>query len=334
MKIFKQLAMKDLCSAAATSRSFRDVAETPNLWAKNDYDMSYAAARNDIHFLSSNRFSTIRAIHLERANLSTEASETVLRFVADTATVVALNLSMNDLRYVDSGLLVGALQRLQHIILGHACLTMEQCKDLIEELDRDGANLEILSISLNNLSLVPADVLGRVVVKSQKCDLEDTSLNTEQANAIMAAIAAKDENGLNKLSALNIAGARLEVLSAKHLRQVMGKLKELKLDFTHLSTNGIEAVLGELRFTRTLEILEMERADMRWVEDEILERALSPNGASQGSLRKLNLTYVQMSAGQIQWLLSGLTADTTLHELILNDVNLSNVSHEALRGVL
>ncbi len=195
LKIFEYLPMRDLCSVVATSRSFREVADGPNLWAKHDYDMSYAAARSGIRFLTTGRFSTIRAIQLERAGLTTQSAETVLRFVVNSSTVVPLNLSMNDLKGVDPGLLVQALRRLRIVLLGYTKLTTLQCNEIIEELDRREEKIECLNIALNILSKASAEKLGRVVAKTRKCSLDSTWLTPTQSDAIMAEIASRKMDG-------------------------------------------------------------------------------------------------------------------------------------------
>ena len=131
VKILNYLSSTDLCKVAEVSRTLRDTATHPWLWANRGNDINKMKIKKDgVTFLKFRRFEKIKSLDLSYTN--SKQTTAILRDVHSSKTLVDVSLSGVNLNQVPTSLLASGqtMTRLKKLDVSRTHLTTEQCCEI------------------------------------------------------------------------------------------------------------------------------------------------------------------------------------------------------------
>jgi len=170
----------------------------------------------------------LHKLNLGNTHLSTEQITAVLETCVSSNTLVSLNLAINDIDEVPVQVLGKAAKHLLELNLRCTLphLTIEQLTAVLEACVSSNT-LEKISLGLNNLKDVPAQLLAQAAKHLKEMNLKRTGLNTEQMTAVLDACVSS-----NTLKSLNITENDLGGVPAELLARARetGRISGSRLD--------------------------------------------------------------------------------------------------------
>jgi len=148
-----------------------------------------------------------------------------------------LDLSMNNLSEIPSGLLAGAVVRLQRCELRFCSLRTDQLNGLVTYIRRaENLQLKHLGLGWNILSEVPSDILADAVVRLEECYLDYCNLTTNQHNGLFTFIR-KAKN--LQLKHLGLAGNNLSEVPSDILAGAVVRLETVDFENQYLTKDQL-----------------------------------------------------------------------------------------------
>ena len=169
--------------------------------------------------------------------------------------------------------------------------TVEQVEAILTAISEENCEMKKLEIYFINLSSVDASLLARAVNMLEEVQMYSTELTGQQTEAIFTAII----EGNCKMKKLDMSGNILSNVDAGLLASAVNSLEEVKMNFTKLTKDQVEAVLTQSLVNtslRRLEIgthrlmgrrLEIEdyrdsglglvRLELGWLDEDLVARA-------------------------------------------------------------
>jgi len=308
-------------------------------------DLSHINLRHVPAKLLANAVSRLQTVNLFNTDLTTKQCIQVLRVSISSRSLVDVNLGFVNLSGVPADLLARAVSRLQTVNLNSTHLRTEQCVKMLEtslssrslvdvNLGDVPSNLPVRTVShlqtvnlgytrhLNltsvNLSEVPADLLSKAVCHLQTVNLRYTALTTEQCIEVLEVSLSS-----RSLVSINLVYVNLSGVPSDILARAVSRLQTAELSCTNLTTGQCIQVLEASLSSRSLLGISLARVKLREVPHELLANAVS-------HLQIVNLRSSDLTTEQCIQVLEASLSSRSLVDVILEDVNLNEVSSNLL----
>jgi len=272
-KIFSYLTLKELSVMLLVCRRWRQVGETPGLWASATVRVNSNNILDMSRILNTGRLGAVRKFIIE-TELSAEALVTLVKnprleemvisapllssksvgsmiaAICDVGQCVdvdtdskeyskltSLTITDINLCQINSELLSRTVTKLNTLALQNTSLTLCQINAMLTTVSNE-CNLINLDLSMNNLSSVDPKLLGRCVIILNTLNVTNTFLNLHQIEAILVGI-----NEGSKPKNLNISQNNLETVDVEMLVRAVRNLETLNIENCSMSPQQIEVFL-------------------------------------------------------------------------------------------
>ena len=203
--VFTFLSFKDLCSVILVCQLWKSLGENPSLWKMFTFCIKREHVRRMEEVFSIPRFQHIRRVQRTKISINDAMDNaTVFKAISRKDSIKELIIHGSNLANVSPeiiSLCVNKLQRFDFVphIWGTG-LSRCQVSSLFDKMKSETC-LRVLNLRSNDLSAIPATVLGECMNKLVEADLWNTSLSCKQVEEIL--INCKKKTCLKKL---NISG--------------------------------------------------------------------------------------------------------------------------------
>ena len=259
----------------------------------------------------------LHTVKLKSNSLSTHQCTQVLNTSITSTTLADLNLAGNNLFGVSANILGMAVGRLKTVNLKFTSLSTDQCTQVLNT-SLTSTTLVDLNLARNNLSGVPANILGMAVGRLKTVNLEYTRLSTDQCTQVLNTSITS-----TTLADLNLAENNLFGVLAELLATAVGHLQTVNLKDTLLSTVQCTKILETIPSSTTLADLNLAVNNLSGVPADILAMAV-------GRLKNVDFRRTQLTTNQCVEVLHAITSSATLTDLDFWRINLSGVPADIL----
>lgn len=212
---------------------------------------------------------------------------------------------------------ISRFSRIVSLDLSYIPLTVWDCTTIFKNVIHS-KTIQSVSLHFVNLSGLDPDLLGKGISVLQKVDLSGSKLTTQQSTAILQQIMSSQTVQDISLRNVNLSSVDISLVSL-----ATSRLTKADLEYTMLTPDQVSGILLESLSSDNLLDLDLSYNTLSFVPPELLSRAVS-------RLRRVGLKFTKLSTDQATSLINASLDSTSLQDISLYRVNLSDVPFHLL----
>jgi len=230
--------------------------------------------------------SKVRSLDMSNTHLTGDQLSAILCECIWSNSIENLNLTGANFADVSSQLLMDSFACLTKLNLCSAHLSRKQLFAVLYSLTLDSSTLELLDLSAQDLSSLPANLLFQSLGNLKTLNLNYTKTSTEQLTAILRSIVRS-----KSVTTLELVRLELTDVPVVDLIRPISHLKIMNLNYSKLTSEQTISLLTSASRSQTLEHIGLVRSNLKPVPLHILKKAMK-------TVRSVALNYSQTTVEQ------------------------------------
>ena len=136
----------------------------------------------------------LKILDVRGSELTQQQAVAILTSVSEGSSLAELKFFDHDLSGVDPWLLAKVVTNLKKLDVRRTKLTHQQVVAILTAIS-EGSKLQVLRLSMNNLSSVDPVLLAKVVTRLESLEISHAELTQQQAVAVLIAVSERKKNG-------------------------------------------------------------------------------------------------------------------------------------------
>ena len=203
-------------------------------------------------------FSTMYEVRIHDADLTPSQVNAIFSKISipnvdGESTLNKLEIGSNNLSSVEPDLLGKVAEEMESLDFSGTNLTTEQLKVLLTAASNDESELINLDIGSNDISIIHPKLLARAINELEFATISDSSLTTEQVEAICLEFDKK-----SRLSELNIDHNDLSSMNSQLLSRLAHMVEDVDISWCSLKTEQAAALFTEIQTLTRRNIFQMK----------------------------------------------------------------------------
>ena len=234
-RVFRLLPNRDLVTVVQVCRRWRQVGETPILWAW----LRLPTVNGDNLDVISELLLYSKRLQALESLVVRSVSDDLFAAVAQHKSLKRLDIANTNLSAVDPTVLAKSICQMEKVDMGRSVFSPAQANAIFQSLAQ-GSNVKMLSLFNTNLSTVKPHLLASAVTHVSQITLWSSRLTIKQTEAIFQALTSP-----GKLRVLDLSYNNLSTVSPKALAVTVNSLESVDLGRTCLTGEQVNAILSQ-----------------------------------------------------------------------------------------
>lgn len=234
-RVFRLLPNRDLVTVVQVCRRWRQVGETPILWAW----LRLPTVNGDNLDVISELLLYSKRLQALESLVVRSVSDDLFAAVAQHKSLKRLDIANTNLSAVDPTVLAKSICQMEKVDMGRSVFSPAQANAIFQSLAQ-GSNVKMLSLFNTNLSTVKPHLLASAVTHVSQITLWSSRLTIKQTEAIFQALTSP-----GKLRVLDLSYNNLSTVSPKALAVTVNSLESVDLGCTCLRGEQVNAILSQ-----------------------------------------------------------------------------------------